>query len=67
MAAHQAINSDVSLAGYFVWSFLDNLEWAEGYRQRFGIIWVEFETQRRVPKDSTLWYKEVIAQNGFGR
>lgn len=64
-AAHQAIQNGVPLAGYFVWSFMDNFEWAHGYSQRFGIIWVDYETQERLPKDSALWYKAVIAQNGF--
>lgn len=64
-AAHRAIESGVPLAGYFVWSLMDNFEWAKGFGQRFGIIWVDYETQRRVPKDSALWYREVIAANGF--
>jgi beta-glucosidase len=64
-AAHQAIANGVPLAGYFVWSLLDNFEWARGYLQRFGIVWVDYETQQRIPKDSALWYKEVIANNGF--
>jgi beta-glucosidase len=64
-AAHKAIANDVPLAGYFVWSFMDNFEWAHGFSQRFGIIWVDYETQERLPKDSALWYREVIAQNGF--
>jgi beta-glucosidase len=64
-AAHQAMQNGVPLAGYFVWSFMDNFEWAYGYSQRFGIVWVDYETQERLPKDSALWYKEVIAQNGF--
>jgi beta-glucosidase len=42
---------------------LDNFEWAKGYLQRFGIVWVDFATQERMPKDSALWYKEVIAAN----
>jgi beta-glucosidase len=64
-AAHQAMQNGVPLAGYFVWSFMDNFEWAYGYSQRFGIVWVDYETQERLLKDSALWYKEVIAQNGF--
>jgi beta-glucosidase len=64
-AAHKAMQNGVPLAGYFVWSFMDNFEWAFGYRQRFGIVWVDFATQERLPKDSALWYKQVIAQNGF--
>ena len=64
-AARQAMNNGVPLAGYFVWSLMDNFEWAEGYRQRFGIVWVDYETQQRIPKDSALWYRDVIAANGF--
>ncbi len=64
-AARRAMSNGVPLAGYFVWSLLDNFEWAEGYRQRFGIVWVDYETQQRLPKDSALWYRDVIAANGF--
>lgn len=64
-AAHQAIGNGVPLAGYFVWSLMDNFEWAKGYLQRFGIVWVNYETQERIPKDSALWYKQVIVNNGF--
>jgi beta-glucosidase len=45
--------------GYFVWSLLDNYEWAEGYTQRFGIVWVDYQTQRRLPKASAIWYREL--------
>jgi beta-glucosidase len=64
-AAHRAIDGGVPLAGYFVWSLLDNFEWSFGYAQRFGIIWVDYETQKRIPKDSALWYRQVIAENGL--
>lgn len=64
-AAHRAIGNGVPLAGYFVWSFMDNFEWAYGYSQRFGITWVDYETQERILKDSALWYKQVIAKNGI--
>ncbi len=64
-AAHRALQNGVPLAGYFVWSLMDNFEWAHGYRQRFGIIYVDYETQTRYLKDSALWYKEVIAANGL--
>ncbi|MBN1890329.1 MAG: beta-glucosidase [Thermoflexales bacterium] len=64
-ASHRAIQNGVPLAGYFVWSLLDNFEWAKGYSQRFGIVWVDYETQARYLKDSALWYKELIAQNGL--
>jgi beta-glucosidase len=62
--AHRAIQNGVPLAGYFVWSLLDNFEWAFGYAQRFGLIWVDYHTQQRILKDSAWWYKEVIAENG---
>ncbi|HEY9121683.1 MAG TPA: family 1 glycosylhydrolase, partial [Brevefilum sp.] len=61
--AHQAIQIGIPLAGYFVWSLLDNFEWAHGYAQRFGIVWVDFETQQRIVKDSGHWYKDVIKAN----
>jgi beta-glucosidase len=64
-AARRAMDNGVPLAGYFVWSLMDNFEWAKGYKQRFGVVWVDYETQQRIPKDSALWYREVIAQNGF--
>jgi beta-glucosidase len=44
---------------------MDNFEWAKGYEQRFGIVWVDFDTQKRIPKDSAKWYKNVIKKNGF--
>ncbi|HEX8682932.1 MAG TPA: GH1 family beta-glucosidase [Ardenticatenaceae bacterium] len=62
-AAHRAIGNGVPLAGYFVWSFLDNFEWAKGNTQRFGIVWVDYESQQRLPKESALWYGEVARTN----
>ena len=64
VSAHRALAAGVPLAGYFVWSLLDNFEWDRGYTQRFGITWVDYKTQRRVPKDCALWYRSVIAENG---
>jgi beta-glucosidase len=64
-AAHRAIRSGVDLRGFFVWSLLDNFEWAEGYSKRFGIVYVDFATQRRVPKDSARWYRDAIARGGL--
>ena len=64
-AAHEAIERGVNLKGYFVWSLLDNFEWAEGYSKRFGIVYVEYATQHRIPKMSARWYKEVIRRNGL--
>ena len=64
-AAHEAISRGVDLRGYLVWSLLDNFEWAEGYRKRFGIVHVDYLTQRRTPKASARWYQEVISRNGL--
>ncbi|TDB94973.1 beta-glucosidase [Micromonospora fluostatini] len=64
-AAHEAIRQGVDLRGYLVWSLLDNFEWGEGYRKRFGIVHVDYTTQRRTPKDSARWYQGVIARNGL--
>ena len=60
----RAIDDGVGVNGYFVWSIMDNFEWAHGYRQRFGIIYVDYTTGQRIMKDSARWYKEVIATNG---
>lgn len=54
----------MDLRGYLVWSLLDNLEWAYGYAKRFGMVYVDYASQRRVPKDSALWYREVIRRGG---
>ncbi|MFI7428331.1 GH1 family beta-glucosidase [Micromonospora sp. NPDC049836] len=64
-AAHDALARGVDLRGYLVWSLLDNFEWAEGYRKRFGIVHVDYPTQRRTPKRSARWYQEVISRNGL--
>jgi beta-glucosidase len=62
-AAARAIADGANLAGYFVWSLLDNFEWAYGYQKRFGIVFVDFETQRRIPKSSARFYSEVARAN----
>jgi beta-glucosidase len=64
-ACLRAIDAGVPLAGYFVWSLLDNYEWAEGYKKRFGIVWVDYETQRRIPKHSAHWYRDVVSENAL--
>lgn len=64
-AAWKAIEGGVDLRGYFVWSLLDNFEWAEGYSRRFGIVYVDYPTQRRIPKASARWYSGVISRNGL--
>ncbi|MFP5334042.1 MAG: GH1 family beta-glucosidase [Actinomycetes bacterium] len=63
-AALDAIEAGVDLRGYFVWSLLDNFEWAEGYSQRFGLVHVDYATQRRTPRDSARWFSTVIRHNG---
>ena len=60
-ALQRAREQGVDVRGYFLWSLLDNFEWAEGYSQRFGLVHVDFATQRRTPKDSFRWYADVIA------
>ncbi len=64
-AAFAAIQQGVDLRGYFVWSLLDNFEWADGYFQRFGIVYVDYATQTRTPKQSAYWYRDVIERNGL--
>src|SRR6185437_11974468 len=59
-ACGRALRQGVPLAGYFAWSLLDNFEWAEGYDPRFGIVYVDFATQRRIVKDSGHRYADVI-------
>ncbi|MEU6023031.1 GH1 family beta-glucosidase [Micromonospora sp. NPDC047134] len=62
-AAHRAITDGVPLESFHVWSLLDNFEWAEGYDQRWGLIYIDYPTQRRVLKRSAHWYRQVIADN----
>ncbi len=62
-AAARAIEDGVNLAGYFVWSLLDNFEWGWGYQKRFGIVFVDYGTQHRIPKSSARFYSEVIRAN----
>jgi beta-glucosidase len=64
-AAHEAIQEGANLQGYFHWSFMDNFEWAHGYSQRFGLVYIDFSTRKRIPKDSFKWYQAVIARNGL--
>ncbi len=64
LALRRAIDAGADIRGYFHWSLLDNFEWAEGYKERFGLIFVDFPTQQRILKDSAQWYAQVIASNG---
>ncbi len=64
-AVGDAVIAGAPVTGYFVWSLLDNFEWAHGYSQRFGLVWVDFDTQERIPKDSFRWYRDVIAANAL--
>ncbi len=61
---HRAISDGIPVTGYFVWSLLDNFEWALGYQMRFGLVYVDFETKKRTMKDSGRWYARVIKENG---
>ena len=60
----RALDEGVDLRGYFVWTFLDNFEWEKGYNERFGMVYVDFQTQRRIVKDSAYWYRKVMETNG---
>ena len=60
---HRAVSEGFPVKGYFLWSLMDNFEWADGYSKRFGIYYVDFKTQKRTPKLSAKWYRDVIANN----
>lgn len=63
--AGRALAEGVPLKGYFVWSLMDNFEWAFGYSQRFGLVYVDYKTQARIPKASARWYSKVVAKNAL--
>ena len=63
-AVHDAIRSGIDIRGYFAWSLLDNFEWSLGYSKRFGIVHVDYESQRRTPKASAKFYSRIIRTNG---
>lgn len=63
-ALQKASEDGADIRGFFLWTFLDNFEWDKGYNERFGIVYVDFETQKRIAKDSAYWYKEVMDTNG---
>ena len=60
----RAAADGVDIRGYFQWSLMDNFEWARGYAERFGLIYVDYDSQQRIWKDSAYWYKSVIEANG---
>jgi beta-glucosidase len=62
-AVHRAVDEGYPLRGYFLWSLLDNFEWSWGQDRRFGILYTDYATQRRIPKASFRWYQECIRQN----
>lgn len=65
-ACARAVQDGIPLAGYFAWSLMDNFEWAHGYARRFGLYWVDFETQQRLPKDSAFYYRDFLAAHAAG-
>ncbi len=64
-AVHAALEDGVEIGGVFVWSFLDNFEWAYGYAKRFGLVHIDYSTQQRTPKASAEWYAQVAARGGL--
>jgi beta-glucosidase len=62
---HRGIGDGVPVKGYFLWSFMDNYEWEDGYNRRFGVVYCDFNTQKRTPKTSALWYAQVMAANSI--
>ncbi len=62
---HRSIGDGVPVKGYFLWSFMDNYEWEDGYAMRFGVVYCDFNTQKRTPKLSALWYSKVMAANAI--
>ncbi|GGK93228.1 beta-glucosidase [Sphaerisporangium melleum] len=64
-SCHAAIQAGIPLKGYFAWSLMDNFEWAWGYGKRFGLVYVDYETQRRTPKSSAFWYADTIRRGGL--
>ena len=65
-AVRQAIALGVPVEGYFAWSLLDNFEWAQGYSKRFGLVYVDYPTLERIPKESFYWYRDFIAGQRAG-
>lgn len=65
IALHRAIQDGIDVRGYYLWSLLDNFEWAAGYTMRFGLMYTDYRTLERIPKKSAGWYKQLIEENGF--
>jgi beta-glucosidase len=65
LAVHNAMEQGVNIKGYFAWSLLDNFEWAEGYSKRFGLIYIDYETQERIWKDSAIAYKNMLTSRAL--
>lgn len=62
-AVHAAIEGGADIRGYYLWSFMDNFEWAWGYAKRFGMVHVDYDSLVRTPKDSAWWFRDVIKNN----
>jgi beta-glucosidase len=60
----KAIDENVDVRGYFHWSILDNFEWSDGFKERFGLIYIDYVSQQRILKDSAYYYKGIIESNG---
>ena len=61
----RAVDNGISVKGYYVWCFTDNFEWAYGEARRFGIVYVDYKSQKRIPKESAKWFSGVIKEKGF--
>ena len=64
-AVRNAIDKGINLRGFYCWTLLDDFEWDSGYSSRYGIIFVDYATQTRTPKDSAYWFKDVVNNNGL--
>ncbi|MCE5343356.1 MAG: beta-glucosidase [Eubacteriales bacterium] len=64
LALRRAAQEGTDVYGYLAWSLMDNFEWSRGYSERFGMVYVDYQTQQRIPKDSALWYRRVMETNG---
>jgi beta-glucosidase len=62
---HRAIGDGVPIHGYFLWSFIDNFEWEDGYKRRFGVVYCDYKTQKRTLKTSAHWFSRVMTENAL--